>query len=233
MIAPLGRQPAIAACAWLGVRTGIRARVLGALTTVVVIQFLTCVATEADELAQPAEKQAFTLNSAQGLLSADHTSKFLGARSCAATACHGGIAADPRYPLSQRNEYVFWLDHDPHARAHRTLSNERSRSILKRLARPNESGEIQARRLANCLGCHNPQPAPDQQAATFYPRDGVSCESCHGAAEQWIGAHVAADWRREKTDDPEAWGGGPQRGWFFEKKRDGGARHKKCNGQGG
>jgi len=158
-----------------------------------------------DEPAESVEEKAYLQESAGGLLAASGTEKFLGARSCAATACHGGIEPDPRFPLSQRNEYPSWLDHDPHARAHRTLSNEKSRLILQRLARPNEREQDRDRRLENCFGCHNPQPSNAQQAATFYPRDGVSCEIFHGASERWIGAHVAADWRVEKQTDHKAW----------------------------
>jgi hypothetical protein len=162
-------------------------------------------ATRADEPRESAAAKVYLLESASGLMAASGTGKFQGARSCAATACHGGIEPDPRFPLSQRNEYSSWLDHDPHARAHRTLSNEKSRIILQRLARANETAEDRDRRLANCFACHNPQPAQDRQAATYYSREGVSCEICHGASEQWIGAHVVADWGVQKKTDRQAW----------------------------
>lgn len=159
----------------------------------------------ADELPAEVREQGYALESAAGLLAADHTAKFLGPRSCAATACHGAVDPDPRTALIQRNEYASWLTRDPHARSLRTLSNERSQLILQRLARAGEDIRAQAKRLANCFACHNPQPATARQASSYFPRDGVSCEICHGAAEDWIGAHVAADWSREKVNDRQAW----------------------------
>ncbi|MCA9119542.1 MAG: hypothetical protein H6822_11275 [Planctomycetaceae bacterium] len=144
------------------------------------------------------EQSAFAIDSTKGLLAVRHSGKFLGARSCAASACHGGVDPDPRFPLSQRNEYVTWLDRDPHSRSHRTLDNELSQAILSRLARPADDDDDRARRLANCLGCHNPQPEPLRRSDTYFIRDGVSCEMCHGAAEQWIGPHVTAEWPRLK-----------------------------------
>ncbi len=162
-------------------------------------------AVQADELPEPVEQQAYAHDSTHGLLAARTTSKFLGARSCAATACHGGIEPDGRFALSRRHEYTQWLDRDPHARGQFTLAQETSQAILRRLARRGEPPEDQAARLANCLACHNPQPSSTVQANSFYSRDGVSCEICHGAAEKWIGAHVEAHWAVRKREDRAAW----------------------------
>jgi cytochrome c551/c552 len=147
---------------------------------------------------EPVEQQAFTIDSAHGLLAASQPGKFLGARSCAASACHGGIDPDPRFPLSRRNEYVYWLDKDPHARSYLTLQNELSQTILARLARSTDDDATRTARLANCFGCHNPQPAPSQRGETYFTRDSVSCEICHGPAEQWIGPHVTDSWSHLK-----------------------------------
>jgi len=148
----------------------------------------------------PAEQQAaFAANSARGLLAAERDGNFLGARSCAAAACHGNIAPDPRSPRSRRHEFVFWLDRDPHARAYRTVTNAESTQILRRLEILGDDGALRnAAGLANCFGCHNPQPPAERQDGTFFTRDGVSCEMCHGPAEQWIGPHVAEDWEDQK-----------------------------------
>lgn len=144
------------------------------------------------------EQQAFATDSAHGLLATSQPQKFLGARSCAASACHGGIDPDPRFPLSRRNEYVHWLDKDPHSRSYLTLQNELSQAILTRLARSSDDDATRADRLANCFGCHNPQPEPAQRGETYFTRDSVSCEICHGPAEQWIGPHVTASWSQLK-----------------------------------
>ncbi len=168
-------------------------------------------ASRADDLSEPVQTEravvanSISLDTASGLLATASGTKFLGTRSCAATACHGGVDPDPRFTLSRRNEFPFWLDHDPHARAQFTLSNAKSQRILARLERPGESSDAAVGRLANCLACHNPQPAQAQQATTYYPHDGVSCEHCHGAAEKWIGAHVEADWQQKKSGDTDAW----------------------------
>jgi hypothetical protein len=148
----------------------------------------------ADERAGSVEQLAFAIDSADGLLATRQQQKFLGARSCAASACHGGLDPDPRFPLSQRNEYVHWLDKDPHSRSYRTLLNDASKAMLERLARATDDEAARAKRLANCFGCHNPQPDGTHQAATYYARDAVSCEICHGPAEQWIGPHVTESW---------------------------------------
>ena len=138
-------------------------------------------------------------DSARGLLASKHTQQFLGARSCAAVACHGRVSPSPQFALSRRNEYVAWLDHDPHARAYQTLAKPESEKILRRLETIGPDGErtLGENVLANCYGCHNPQPAISQQSATFFQRDGVSCEMCHGPAEAWIGQHVSAGWAQK------------------------------------
>lgn len=161
----------------------------------------------ADEPAKSVERLALEVDNANGLRAARQPQRFLGARSCAASACHGGIDPDPRFPLSRRNEYVHWLDRDPHSRSYQTLQNELSKAILQRLSRSTDDDTTRANRLANCFGCHNPQPAKSQQAATFYERDAVGCEICHGPAEQWIGPHVTQSWPRlKRTGDAKALG---------------------------
>ena len=68
----------------------------------------------------------------------------LGAGSCAAQACHGGLAGSPE---PWRRAYKVWIDEDRHARAHASLSGERGRRIGERLG-------IDAARAAECVACH-------------------------------------------------------------------------------
>lgn len=150
------------------------------------------------------EQSALTIDTASGLLATRQPGTFLGARSCAASACHGGIAPDPRFPLSRRNEYVTWLDKDPHSRSYHTLNNELSLAILARLDQPTDDDTTRAKRLANCFACHNPQPDLSHRSETYFSRDSVSCEMCHGAAEQWIGPHVTAAWSQLKQSGTAA-----------------------------
>jgi len=154
----------------------------------------------AEETGTSEEVSASLLSkSAVGLLAHAQPQQFLGARSCAAVSCHGRVNPSPRFALSRRNEYVYWLDHDPHARAYQTLEKPASIEIIKRLEIVDEQGQVtnQEAVLANCYGCHNPQPTA--QSPTFFERDGVSCEICHGPAEKWIGPHVSAGWAASKA----------------------------------
>lgn len=159
----------------------------------------------AEEIAAPVREPELFAGSASGLLAAAGDARFLGARSCAASGCHGSLDPDPRFTLSRRNEFIFWLDKDPHARAARTLANATSEQILRRLHILDEQGAVRDQAaLANCYGCHNPQPAAKRQYDTFFTRDGVSCEMCHGAAEKWIGPHVSAEWPQMKEQGSAA-----------------------------
>jgi hypothetical protein len=154
---------------------------------------------EVEERIVADDNPAFSIDTVAGLLAADPDGRFLGARSCAAAACHGGHDPDPRFSLSRRNEFMIWLDKDPHSRSVRTLQSEASQQILRRLQVIDANSEVRDQAgMANCFACHNPQPAADLQHGTFFTRDGVSCEMCHGPAEKWIGAHVTQDWNELK-----------------------------------
>src|SRR4051812_30829991 len=50
------------------------------------------------------------------------SAKYIGAGSCSATACHGGV--QPRTITSVlQNEYSVWVVQDSHAKAYRSLQN--------------------------------------------------------------------------------------------------------------
>lgn len=115
--------------------------------------------------------------------------KVLGALSCAATACHGSVAADLRPGNIRRNEYVFWFENDPHSRAYDTLDGKLSRIILDRLAIRREGKILDQAAFDNCLACHNPVPPPARRGPNFTIGSGVDCEACHGPAEKWIDSH--------------------------------------------
>ncbi|MHC4136591.1 MAG: multiheme c-type cytochrome [Planctomycetota bacterium] len=104
----------------------------------------------------------------------------LGAGSCAAQACHGGAS-------DARQEYKIWATRDRHSRAYEALTGERGQRIGKRLGRkPTEAPE--------CLSCHGTTGV--KTAVTFDPNDGVSCELCHGGAQEWLGAHITPAWKK-------------------------------------
>jgi hypothetical protein len=120
-----------------------------------------------------------------------------GAGSCAATACHGSTspAALDDFPSRKpvlRNEHTTWITQDRHADAYRVLFSRRSREMASRLSggRP-----VPAHEDARCLACHStPGTGPTAIPAEVVRGDGVGCESCHGAAEHWLGAHTQAWW---------------------------------------
>lgn len=129
---------------------------------------------------------------------------FVGAGSCSASACHSG-RAEPAFvpggdvfpPLTQRergvpgNEYTTWTK-DPHSRAYEVLHNEVSHRISK-----SRSG-VPAYEDALCLRCHVHPLFEKGKHSEWFASDGVSCESCHGPAQNWLHEHYRPGWK-EKT----------------------------------
>ena len=133
-------------------------------------------------------------------------------QSCSTSNCHGSLTPDLREDAIRADEYFVWLN-DPHAQAHRTLFGEKSRAIFQRLGVADEQLrplEGQADRFhaawANCLACHetNSQLAlsagtAESAGAADHPAmtaaEGVSCESCHGNAQDWLHRHYRPEWK--------------------------------------
>jgi hypothetical protein len=72
--------------------------------------------------------------------------------------------------------------------------------VAKRIARL--MGLKQPDQEPRCLACHALAVPEDQRARTFDATDGVSCESCHGPASNWLGKHtegVAKGWTHEQS----------------------------------
>ncbi|MBI3950138.1 MAG: hypothetical protein HY314_06760 [Acidobacteria bacterium] len=118
--------------------------------------------------------------------------KFTGAGSCSSSNCHGGVSsrADKRI---RQDEYSAWVIKDKHARAYDVLFNEKSKRMARilKLDKPETS--------AKCLDCHATNVATDLRSRSFDISDGVSCESCHGPAEQWLGQHTTRGWTHEQS----------------------------------
>jgi hypothetical protein len=113
---------------------------------------------------------------------AAESGRHLGVASCASSLCHGSARPGTAYAVAQ-NEYVTWSHFDPHAGAYRALVDERGAAIAKRLGLPN------AYEARVCLGCHADNVAREARGPRFQITDGVGCESCHGASENWIASH--------------------------------------------
>ena len=118
---------------------------------------------------------------------------FMGVGSCSSSNCHGSVS--PRNATNVlQNEYVTWEKHDPHSKAWINLTNEDSKRIAYNLGIENPEKEPW------CLRCHATYLEDDaRKGANFHIEDGVGCESCHGAAEKYLGPHTANDATRESN----------------------------------
>lgn len=122
------------------------------------------------------------------------TTRTLGAGSCAARGCHGGVGGgDPTGGdvAFAGGEYTTWRTYDPHARAFEVLRSARSRRMAERLA--DRLQHKPAHEAPACLSCHDPRSVAE--ASPRLTHEGVGCESCHGPAERWREPHLAARWR--------------------------------------
>jgi Cytochrome c554 and c-prime len=129
-----------------------------------------------------------------GLASAAETPKYTGPGSCASPSCHGGV--QPRADSSVwQNEYSTWVIKDKHAQAYSVLSNPVATRMAKILGLPS------ATTAPKCLACHALDVPEDQRARTFDLTDGVSCESCHGPASNWLGLHTTKGWTHQQSID--------------------------------
>jgi len=82
---------------------------------------------------------------------------------------------------------------DKHSRAFAVLSNPTSVRIAKILGLPS------AATAPRCLACHSLNPDAADRARTFDTSDGVSCESCHGPASNWLGPHTTKEWTHQQS----------------------------------
>ena len=108
---------------------------------------------------------------------------FVGSVGCKSSSCHGG--AGPK-----RSQYITWSQKDFHTKAYAVLLNSRSERMAESL------GIGAAQSSARCTGCHSPMQsvAPSRLTRTAPPDEGVSCETCHGAAGGWLRGHTRTDW---------------------------------------
>ncbi|HEX8898425.1 MAG TPA: multiheme c-type cytochrome [Chthoniobacterales bacterium] len=111
------------------------------------------------------------------------TGVFVGSLGCKSSSCHGG--AGPK-----RSQYLTWSQKDFHTKAPVVLLDARSQRIAESL------GAAPAETSARCTVCHAPfqSVAPSRLGPDAHPDEGVSCESCHGAAGGWLRGHTRKDW---------------------------------------
>src|SRR5262249_4703974 len=107
---------------------------------------------------------------------------YIGAGGCASSNCHGGTTAQPEADSRiLGNEYATWSVADKHSHAFKVLEEPRG----KRMAELLKISDVTRDR--RCTVCHV-VGSPEKSRS-----DGVSCEACHGAAEQWLGSHTRAN----------------------------------------
>jgi hypothetical protein len=117
---------------------------------------------------------------------------YLGPTTCGSSSCHGSVV--PRQAQGVRqDEYFIWQKRDLHAQAYGVLFNDRSRVIARRLGIA-DPGASQA-----CVGCHALSVPARQRRGTLEAEDGVSCESCHGAASGWLEGHRSESWTHRQS----------------------------------
>jgi Cytochrome c554 and c-prime len=113
----------------------------------------------------------------------DPETQFVGAVGCKSSSCHGGAG-------EKRDQYLTWLHYDFHTHAFAILLDSRSARIAETV------GISEAQSSARCTVCHSPFQSVRQTrlAPTARGDEGVSCESCHGAAGGWLRGHTRSDW---------------------------------------
>jgi hypothetical protein len=130
---------------------------------------------------------AFFLAISMPVLAVDNssTAHFLGPNSCSSSGCHGGAG--------ERNQNLIWSKLDFHSRSYATLTSARS----ERFAEVLKLGD--ATQSSRCTSCHAPFQTLDEKLkiAGIKATQGVSCESCHGAAEPWLRSHTRPDFSHE------------------------------------
>lgn len=96
--------------------------------------------------------------------------KFIGVKKCA--ICHRAEA--------KGNQYKHWQE-SAHAQAYQTLGTPKAKEIAAKLGLTDDPQKI-----PQCLKCHvTGSGEPAELTEKINPEDGVQCESCHGAGQDY------------------------------------------------
>lgn len=181
------------------------------LTTTVIAA---CLATEAGQSTPriPRPVESATGNSVgDSILPPIRQASLVKSGACSAGGCHGG----------PKGEYTTWAHHDPHARAYETLFEPRSRDIWSRLNRGRATPLPLPEENAHCLACHTTGPGVERDPLHHRTEASVGCESCHGAAGDWVQVHHQHDrWKRLDSQAKQSLG--------FRNLKDLGVRADAC-----
>jgi hypothetical protein len=109
--------------------------------------------------------------------------KFSGAKMCA--ACHKGGKGGTAYTVWEKSA---------HANAYKTLLGDEAKKIAK------EKGlKVAPSEAPECLKCHVAGGGTAKNVeASFKKEEGVTCESCHGAASAYKMLHSKGDLAKSK-----------------------------------
>ena len=111
---------------------------------------------------------------------------YLGVGSCSSSNCHGASKPSSKLPILG-NEFFTWYKEDKHSQAYKILLNQDAKRIASNLGLGSPEQE------PACLTCHATFAKEELRGPKFNLEDGVSCESCHGAAGDWIRSHAEKD----------------------------------------
>lgn len=118
--------------------------------------------------------------------------KYMGVATCSSSNCHGG--AVPRNSTNVlQNEYTTWAKKDAHSKAWRVLTTADSKQIGANLGIKDPAQE------PLCLKCHSSYVPKQLHGEKFAIEDGVSCEACHGPAEDWLKSHTSSTASHKKN----------------------------------
>lgn len=119
-----------------------------------------------------------------------------GSSSCASATCHGGtVGRGPAW----NHSYSLSRSADPHSTSGALLYDDDSRRIVAAIA-PEATDDLAYDLVLRkrCISCHLTAQPADIVSTLALNRErvgeGVSCESCHGQADNWLGPHVLASW---------------------------------------
>lgn len=137
------------------------------------------------------------------------TPMYYGTAACSNKGCHGGEPPTRWVQglelITRGNEASIYTMHDRHADAWVVLTGKRGQQMSKLLG-------YDVTKAKACLACHATviEDASLLQAADqlhFSIEEGVSCVTCHGAYEEWVGAHAtmasARDFRKLTPEQKE------------------------------
>jgi hypothetical protein len=105
------------------------------------------------------------------------------------------------------SEWKIWAEQDKHASAYKVLEEPRSQRIGQLM------GKDVLAPTTGCIQCHTSNavnelwsPACFRNGQNQFVQEGVSCQTCHGAAELWESEHIKAGWRAKSPAEKAEFG---------------------------